>query len=338
MLTILAAVLVFGILVTVHEFGHFITAKLTGMRVDEFAIGFGPKLYQQKDGDTLYSLRMIPLGGYNKIAGMDPDDPVTPDSFKSKSIPRRMLVILAGSLMNFLLPIILFTGIFFFQGMDKLVNEPVLGNVMLGMAADKAGLREGDKILSINGQPMRDWKEIVVTLRANGTKEVTIEAERQGKARTYKLLPEYDNEARRPLIGITPKFEKVEMGLGAAFKEGVSYTKYIITAMVDGLAKIITGKAPAEVSGPLGVAQMAGQVAEKGLLPLMSFVAFLSINLGVINLLPLPALDGGHFVLLVLEALRGKPLGSKAMNNIQTVGVVIILALTIFSTVKDITR
>ena len=156
--------------------------------------------------------------------------------------------------------------------------------------------------------------------------------------KAYKLQPEYDNEARRPLIGITPKFEKVEMGLAASFKEGVSYTKHIITAMLDGLAKIITGKAPAEVSGPLGVAQMAGQVAEKGLLPLMNFVAFLSINLGVINLLPLPALDGGHFVLLVLEALRGKPLGSKAMNNIQTVGVVIILALTIFSTVKDITR
>ena len=265
MLTILAAVLVFGILVTVHEFGHFVTAKLTGMRVDEFAIGFGPKLYQQKDGDTLYSLRAIPLGGYNKIAGMDPDDPVTPDSFKSKSIPRRMLVILAGSLMNFLLPIILFTGIFFFQGMDKLVNEPVLGNVMLGMAADKAGLREGDKILSINGKPMQDWKEIVVTLRANGTKEVTLEAERQGKVKAYKLQPEYDNEARRPLIGITPKFEKVEMGLLASLKEGVSYTKYIITAMLDGLAKIITGKAPADVSGPLGVAQMAGQVAEKGL-------------------------------------------------------------------------
>ena len=108
--------------------------------------------------------------------------------------------------------------------------------------------------------------------------------------------------------------------------------------MVDGLAKIVTGKAPAEVSGPLGVAQMAGQVAEKGLLPLMNFVAFLSINLGVINLLPLPALDGGHFVLLCLEALRGKPLGSKAMNNIQMVGVALILALTIFSTVKDITR
>ena len=338
MLTILAAILVFGILVTVHEFGHFITAKLTGMRVDEFAIGFGPKLYQQKDGDTLYSLRAIPLGGYNKIAGMDPDDPVTPDSFKSKSISRRMLVILAGSLMNFILPIFLFTGIFFFQGMDRLVNEPVLGNVMLGMAADKAGLREGDKILSINGKPMQDWKEIVVTLRANGSKEVKLEAERQGKVKQYTLQPEYDQEAKRPLIGITPKFEKVEMSLAASLKEGVSYTKFVITAMIDGLAKIITGRAPAEVSGPLGVAQMAGQVAEKGLLPLMNFVAFLSINLGVINLLPLPALDGGHFVLLCLEGLRGKPLGSKAMNNIQMVGVALILALTIFSTVKDITR
>ena len=184
----------------------------------------------------------------------------------------------------------------------------------------------------------QDWKDIVVTLRANGTKEVAIEAERKGVVKKYTLQPEYDAEAKRPLIGITPKFEKVEMSFTASIKEGVSYTKFIIISMVDGLSKIITGKAPAEVSGPLGVAQMAGQVAEKGLLPLMNFVAFLSINLGVINLLPLPALDGGHFVLLVLEALRGKPLGAKAMNNIQTVGVVLILALTIFSTVKDITR
>lgn len=338
MLTILAAILVFGILVTVHEFGHFVTAKLTGMRVDEFAIGFGPKIYQQKDGDTLYSLRIIPLGGYNKIAGMDPDDPITEDGFNSKSIPKRMLVILAGALMNFLLPIVLFTGIFFFQGMDKMVNEPVLGNVMQGLAAEKAGLREGDRILTINGKPMQEWKDVVVTLRANGTQQVTLEAERAGVVQKYTLQPEYDSEVKRPLIGITPKFEKVDMSLAASFKEGISYTKYIIISMLDGLAKIVTGKAPAEVSGPIGVAQMAGQVAEKGLLPLMNFVAFLSINLGVINLLPLPALDGGHFVLLILEALRGKPLGSKAMNNIQMVGVALILALTIFSTFKDITR
>lgn len=338
MLTILAAIFVFGVLVTVHEFGHFITAKMTGMRVDEFAIGFGPKIYQQKDGDTLYSLRAIPLGGYNKIAGMDPDDPAEPGSFKSKSIPARMLVILAGALMNFLLPVLLFTGIFFMQGSERVLNEPVLGNVMVGMAADKAGLRAGDKILSINGQPVQDWQAIVTTLRANGTKEVTLTAESNGAVKQYTMQPVYDAEAKRPLIGITPKFERIKMGFAESVKEGFNYTKYIIFAMVDGLTKIITGKAPAEVSGPLGVAQMAGQVAEKGLLPLMNFVAFLSINLGVINLLPLPALDGGHFVLLLLEGLRGKPLGSKAMNNIQMVGVALILALTVFSTFKDITR
>lgn len=338
MLTILAAIFVFGVLVTVHEFGHFITAKMTGMRVDEFAIGFGPKIYQQKDGDTLYSLRAIPLGGYNKIAGMDPDDPAEPGSFKSKSIPARMLVILAGALMNFLLPVLLFTGIFFVQGSERVLNEPVLGNVMVGMAADKAGLRAGDKILSINGQPVQDWQAIVTTLRANGTKEVTLTAESNGAVKQYTMQPVYDEEAKRPLIGITPKFERIKMGFAESVKEGFNYTKYIIFAMVDGLTKIITGKAPAEVSGPLGVAQMAGQVAEKGLLPLMNFVAFLSINLGVINLLPLPALDGGHFVLLLLEGLRGKPLGSKAMNNIQMVGVALILALTVFSTFKDITR
>lgn len=338
MLTILAAIFVFGVLVTVHEFGHFITAKMTGMRVDEFAIGFGPKIYQQKDGDTLYSLRAIPLGGYNKIAGMDPDDPAEPGSFKSKSIPARMLVILAGALMNFLLPVLLFTSIFFVQGSERVLNEPVLGNVMVGMAADKAGLRAGDKILSINGQPVQDWQAIVTTLRANGTKEVTLTAESNGAVKQYTMQPVYDEEAKRPLIGITPKFERIKMGFAESVKEGFNYTKYIIFAMVDGLTKIITGKAPAEVSGPLGVAQMAGQVAEKGLLPLMNFVAFLSINLGVINLLPLPALDGGHFVLLLLEGLRGKPLGSKAMNNIQMVGVALILALTVFSTFKDITR
>lgn len=338
MLTILAAIFVFGVLVTVHEFGHFITAKLTGMRVDEFAIGFGPKLYQQKDGDTLYSLRAIPLGGYNKIAGMDPDEPVTENSFNSKPIPARMLVILAGALMNFILPVILFSGIFMVEGRVQVVNEPVLGVVVDEMAAARAGLKAGDRIVTINNKPMQSWTEVVTTLRGAGTEEVTLTAERDGAVKTYKMTPVYNKEAGRALIGISPKLEKESLGFFGSIKEGFIYTKNIIMSMINGLYKIVSGNAPADVSGPIGVAQMAGQVAEKGLLPLMNFVAFLSINLGVINLLPLPALDGGHFVLLILEALRGKPLGSKAMTNIQMIGVAMILALTVFSTFKDITR
>lgn len=338
MLTILAAIFVFGVLVTVHEFGHFITAKMTGMRVDEFAIGFGPKIYQQKDGETLYSLRAIPLGGYNKIAGMDPDDPVEPNAFNSKPIPARMLVILAGALMNFILPIILFSGIFMVEGRLQLVNEPVLGTVVDEMAAARAGLKAGDRIVTIDGKNVETWTDVVLNLRKAGTEEVTLTAERNGVLQSYKMTPMFDKDAGRPLIGVSPKFSKESLGFFGSIKEGFIYTKNIGLSMVSGLYRIVSGNAPADVAGPIGVAQMAGQVAEKGLLPLMNFVAFLSINLGVINLLPLPALDGGHFVLLLLEALRGKPLGGKAMTNIQMVGVALILALTVFSTFKDITR
>lgn len=338
MLTILAAIFVFGVLVTVHEFGHFITAKMTGMRVDEFAIGFGPKIYQQKEGETLYSLRAIPLGGYNKIAGMDPDDPVEPNAFNSKPIPARMLVILAGALMNFILPIILFSGIFMVEGRLQLVNEPVLGTVVDEMAAARAGLKAGDRIVTIDGKNVETWTDVVLNLRKAGTEEVTLTAERNGVLQTYKMTPMFDKDAGRPLIGVSPKFSKESLGFFGSIKEGFIYTKNIGLSMVSGLYRIVSGNAPADVAGPIGVAQMAGQVAEKGLLPLMNFVAFLSINLGVINLLPLPALDGGHFVLLLLEALRGKPLGGKAMTNIQMVGVALILALTVFSTFKDITR
>lgn len=338
MLTILAAIFVFGVLVTVHEFGHFITAKMTGMRVDEFAIGFGPKIYQQKDGETLYSLRAIPLGGYNKIAGMDPDDPVEPNAFNSKPIPARMLVILAGALMNFILPIILFSGIFMVEGRLQLVNEPVLDTVVDEMPAARAGLKAGDRIVTIDGKNVETWTDVVLNLRKAGTEEVTLTAERNGVLQTYKMTPMFDKDAGRPLIGVSPKFSKESLGFFGSIKEGFIYTKNIGLSMVSGLYRIVIGNAPADVAGPIGVAQMAGQVAEKGLLPLMNFVAFLSINLGVINLLPLPALDGGHFVLLLLEALRGKPLGGKAMTNIQMVGVALILALTVFSTFKDITR
>ena len=224
------------------------------------------------------------------------------------------------------------------EGRLQLVNEPVLGNVVEEMAAARAGLKAGDRIVTIDGKNVETWTDVVLNLRKAGTEEVTLTAERNGVLQTYKMTPMFDKDAGRPLIGVSPKFSKESLGFFGSIKEGFIYTKNIGLSMVNGLYKIVSGNAPADVAGPIGVAQMAGQVAEKGLLPLMNFVAFLSINLGVINLLPLPALDGGHFVLLALEALRGKPLGGKAMTNIQMVGVALILALTVFSTFKDITR
>lgn len=271
MTTILAAIFVFGVLITVHEFGHFITAKMTGMRVDEFAIGFGPNIFQKKVGETLYSLRIIPLGGYNKIAGMDPDEPATEDSFKSKSIPARMLVILAGSLMNFLLPVILFFSIFMINGIQKPVDQPVLGTIMADKAAAKAGLQVGDRIISINGEKIVTWNDLVVTLQKYPDKEITVTAEHQGEVKNYQMVPAYDAQYGRPLIGISPKYEHYQPGVAEAAAMGAGYTKHIIFAMIDGLQKIITGAAPADVAGPIGVAKMAGEMAHQGMLPLLNF-------------------------------------------------------------------
>jgi len=338
LITILAAILVFGVLVTVHELGHFATAKFVGMRVDEFAIGFGPLLYQTKSAETLYSLRLIPLGGYNKIAGMDPGSETVENGFATKSIPARMLVILAGSLMNFILPVVLFFGIFAISGVDTPVNTPILGTVAPKQAAADAGLMPDDKILSVNGNVVTDWSDLVVKLRAAGTKEVTLKVDRAGSVRDYKMKAVYNKELQRPLIGVSPKFTKQSVSILEAGKMSVDYTKRIVISMMNGLRKIITGKAPADVAGPIGVAQMAGNVASQGLLALLSFIAFLSLNLAIINLLPIPALDGGHFVVLVVEAVRGKPLAPRYMEAIQMVGIAIILAITVFSTVKDITR
>ena len=339
MLTVLACIFVFGILVTDHEFGHFITAKLTGMKVEEFSIGFGPEIYQQQEGETLYSLRMLPLGGYNKIAGMDPEDPEDPErGFNSKPVSSRMLVILAGSLMNFLLPVLIFFGIFLAYGMEVPVNTPVLGQIVEGYPAAQSGLKEGDRILSIDGQPVSQWQDIRNRLADAGTKPVPFEIQRDKEKLTVTVTPVLNPDTGKPFIGVVSSLKKVQLTPWQAAVSSVTATKNIIKNMYASLYHMVTGKTKAEFSGPVGVAKMAGQVAHKGFDMLLQFTAMLSLNLAIINLLPLPALDGGHFLILLIEAVTGHKLGKTAMQNIQKVGVAMILALTIFATFKDLTR
>ncbi|SDC73954.1 regulator of sigma E protease [Succiniclasticum ruminis] len=339
MLTILACIFVFGILVTVHEFGHFITAKLTGMKVEEFSIGFGPTIYQQQEGETLYSLRMLPLGGYNKIAGMDPDDPEDPErGFNSKPVSSRMLVILAGSLMNILLPVLIFFGLFLAFGMDVPENKPVLGQIIEGYPAEQSGLKEGDRILSINGKPVHEWLDIRKNIADSGMQPIPFEIQRDKEKLTITVTPGVNPETGKPFIGVVSSLKNVRLTPGQAAVASVTATKNIIKNMYASLYHMVTGKTKAEFSGPVGVAKMAGEVAHKGFDRLMQFTAMLSLNLAIINLLPLPALDGGHFLILLIEAVTGHKLGKTAMQNIQKVGVAMILALTIFATFKDLTR
>jgi len=335
---IIAAIITIGILVTVHELGHFITAKWTGMRVDEFAIGFGPALWEKQMGETLYSLRCIPLGGYNKVAGMDPGEEITADGYNSKPIPARLLVVVAGALMNFILPIFLFAGMNFVNGVEDMVNKAILGTVREDGAAYQAGLRVGDKLLTINGKTVTTWDDVIVQIRGNGEKPMTIVADRGGAVQNYTMQPRMNTELKRAIIGISPVFERRSCGPLESIGMGVKQTVNVMVMMVNGLYRIITGTAAADLSGPIGVVMAAGEVAAKGFAAVVNFIAFLSINLGIINLLPLPALDGGHVVLLFLEAVRGKPLPAIAMEYIQRVGIGIIIFITLFSTYKDLLR
>ena len=339
-LTILAAIFVFGLLVLVHELGHFATAKLTGMRVDEFAIGFGPRLVSIKKGETVYSLRAVPLGGFNDIAGMEPaDNDAGERGYCRKSIPARMFVILAGSVMNFLLPIVLFFGIFFFAGVGTPSTEPVLGSVIADKPAAEAGLREGDRVLAIDGTPVSSWQELTTGLRAGGEGEaLTLTIERGGEQLEKQVTPEYDKTSQRPMIGVMSSMTVTHPGLIESAKLSVTQTGKILYAMCYELYKIILKLSGADLAGPIGVAQMAGQVAEMGFVPLLNFTAFLSLNLGIVNLLPIPALDGGHFFGLCVEAIMGRPLGERATYYVQRVGIALILLLMVFATKNDIVR
>lgn len=336
--TVIATIFVIGLLVLFHELGHFVTAKLLGMRVHEFAIGFGPKLISRRSGETLYSLRIIPLGGFNKIAGMDPDEEQDEYSFNRKPIWARMLVIFAGSFMNFVLPVMLFIMVFLTAGIDKPSDQAVLGTILADKPAAQSGLAAGDRILSIDGATVNNWTEFVGTIRNSANKKLTITYERGGNVATTSVVPEFDAQANRGVIGVMPEVVNYRPGFGEAFALSVKQTYMIAATMLAGIIQMVTGQAPADVAGPIGVAQMAGQVAQLGFIPLLQFAAFLSINLGLLNLLPVPVLDGGHLVTLAVEAVRGKPLSRDKMQFIQMIGFALLLMLMVLATFKDITR
>ena len=338
-ITILASVFVFGLLVLFHEFGHFIMAKATGMRVDEFAIGFGPKIVSKKYGETVYSIRCVPLGGFNDIAGMDPSENDAGDrGYCEKPVWKRMIVIVAGPLMNFLLPIVIFFMIFMIVGVSSPSTRPELGEVIPDQPAAMAGLQKGDRIDSINGETVDEWDDIVRIVRGTDGSPMKIVYHRGEEARQATVIPVHDKQENRMMIGVMGALDTRQPGVIEAAKTAVWKTGYVIYRMIEGLVQIFTGDAASELAGPLGVMQMTGTVAKLGFAALMNFAALLSLNLGIINLLPVPALDGGHFVTLLLEAVRGKPLGEKALHYTQMAGITVLVALMLFATKNDIVR
>ncbi len=336
--TVIATVLVFGMLIFFHELGHFATAKWTGMRVDEFALGFGPKIVSYRKGETLYSWRIIPLGGFNKIAGMDPDEEQDERSFQSKPLLSRILVIIAGSAMNFILPIVLFTIVFMASGIDEASQQPVIGSLLPDRPAVVAGLTAGDRIIDINGNKIDSWQQFVTIVQTSANQKLDVTIDRNGQLSHHTLVPAFDAKANRALIGVLPIIDNHQAGLFEAVILAGKHTYLVAGTMLTGIGQMITGQVAGELAGPIGVAQMTGQVAQMGLMPLLQFAAFLSINLGLINMFPVPVLDGGHVVTLIIEGLRGKPLSRRSAHFVQMVGLTLLLMLMMFATMKDIIR
>ena len=336
LITILGAVFVFGVIVMIHELGHFLTAKACGMRVDEFAIGIGPNVIQKQKGETLYSIRLLPLGGFNKIAGMDPSEDVGERGFNNKPVWQRFIVIAAGATFNFLLAIVIYFCIFAFHGTTVPSHEPVIGDTYAGNPAVEAGIQQGDRILTINGQPIQEWKDISQSLQGHSNHVVSVTLDRKGEIISTTVIPRESGD--RAVIGINPVMDVKQYGIGESAVYAVTHTGSTIMEMLQGLWNIVTGHSKGDVAGPIGVAQMAGQVAQHGFISLLLFTALLSLNLGVINLLPIPVLDGGHLVLLILEGITGRKLPEKALQYIQMTGVGLLLLVFVYSTFQDILR
>lgn len=333
-MTIILALIMFSILVLVHEGGHFLAAKRAGIKVEEFAIGMGPALLQGKRGETIYSLRAFPLGGFNRMAGMEGPDLDDPRGFNRQPVYKRMVVIGAGSGMNFLLALVLFIMVFMVLGIPADVN--VVGRVEPGMPAAQAGLSPGDRILQVNNTPVSTWRDMVDLINKHPGEKLTLLVERGGQQRQVTLTTTRDPQSGVGLIGIGPTWARQGLwrSISLGTRQAVEITRLIILSLV----QMVTGKVAAEVVGPVGIVQLVGQAATYGLANVLNFMAVLSLDLGIINLLPVPALDGSRLVFLGLEAVRGRPINPEKENFIHLIGFALLMGLLILITYQDLIR
>lgn len=334
LMSILAPILVFGIIVLIHEGGHFITAKLTGMKVEEFAVGFGPKLWSCRRGETEYSLRLFPLGGFNKIMGMAPGESTDPRAFTERPVWARLIVICAGSFMNILSAFIIFTGLFLAIGVQSFPNTPVVGTVLPDSPAAASGVRPGDRVVRVDDVSIEQWTDLADAFAPRANRVVSLTLEREGEPRTVSIIPEANREGRA-VVGITPAMDSQPVGLGEALALGADRCLFVLNTVIVGLGAIVTGQST-DVSGPIGVARMAGTVAEVGLVQFLLFIAILSLNLGLLNLFPIPLLDGGLLFLTLGEALFRRKLPDRALYYIQAVGITILVGMFLFATFNDL--
>ncbi|MBI5560774.1 MAG: RIP metalloprotease RseP [Deltaproteobacteria bacterium] len=425
MTTVISFLIVLGVLIFIHELGHFAVAKAAGVGVEKFSLGFGPKIISVRRGETEYRISAVPFGGYVKMVGESPDEDVAEEdkkkSFAAKPISIRSLIVAAGSVMNLVLALVLFPLIFmlgikvpaYFEGppevgyvshgsaaekagirrgdtveevngervegwegiykatalnaegplrllilregerTDVVVNPPagdgygfyppmppVIGGLSKGFPAEKAGLKPGDRIKAVDGQPISHWVELQEVIKSSG-RERTFLVERDGRSFEAKITAVWNSEMKSYLVGVMQVEETVIRSYGFFESVGLGVKKagelvILLFAVIKGL---FSGAYSVKtLGGPIMIAQVAGRAAESGAVELMSIIAFLSLQIGIINLFPIPVLDGGHLFFFLIERIKGKPVSEKILGISQQVGMALLIALMVFVTWNDVLR
>jgi regulator of sigma E protease len=339
-LTIGAFLLVLFIVVLAHEIGHYATAKLFGVRVLEFGFGYPPRIASVKYGDTDYSLNLLPLGGFVKLAGEE--DPKAKDSLAGKGYGTRLLVLAAGSIMNALLPLLLFS-IAYMVPHDMIEGSVLIDDVSANSPAAAAGILPGDTVLEVEGHQINSTNDIGRYIQLNLGNETAFLLERaDGAIEEVMLIPRWDPPAEEGSAGVVvsnvnPVIVSESLPFFKAIGTGINQTGETMVLFKNALLGLVTGTAEFNIAGPVGIAELTGQFAEAGLSPLLEFTAFFSINLAIVNLLPLPALDGGRIAFVLVEwARRGKRVDPKTEGKIHLVGFLLLIGFMVAITFQDI--
>ncbi|EFQ23839.1 membrane-associated zinc metalloprotease [Aminomonas paucivorans DSM 12260] len=339
MTSLLAFLVVIGISVVIHESGHFLAARACGVRVDEFAFGMGPAVLSRQGKETRWSLRLFPLGGFVRLAGMgEPGEtPCPPErSFGGKTAGQRFVILAAGSAFNLLLAWILTVLLLMGYGILDL-QTPRVGEVMAGYPAQQAGIEPGDRIVGINNRKVEDWKAMASAIRREAPKgPVHLEVEREGVLRFLTVEIPTDPKEKAPLLGVRPA--RRTMGLLEATTQGWGYSWRMGMEILSGIWRWVFRTQKVDLTGPVGIASMAGEAARQGFWEFLSFLAILNLHLGLLNLLPFPALDGGRLVFVGLEAVLRRKVPERYENYIHYAGFVLLLTMILFVTWKDVSR
>ncbi len=350
-LTIISFLFVLAILILVHEFGHFITAKMVGIRVEEFALGFGPKLYSKQKGETLYSIRAVPLGGFCGMTGeFPPDDDASEEEIKiyeeTKKMGRtfdqkkpweRFAVSIMGPVMNFILAILVFSLIFFAYGLPVSQSDTTeIGQITPQMPAAEAGIEAGDEIIEVNGQRTETWEEMSNILSNSEGENVSLQVKRGDEIFSVSLEPEYNEQLDKAVIGISAKVIREDSGFFKSIYSGVAQTVYTTRMTITGVIDMIRARSAEGLGGPVMIASVIGQAARTGFEDLLNWMALISINLGIINLFPFPALDGGRIIFILFEMFTGKSLSAEKEGLVHMIGFALLMILMVFIIYRDV--